>query len=511
MPTKFKNALVSVSDKAGLVDFLKPLQAQGLRIVSTGGTAKHLRDNGLKVVEVAEQTGFPEVMDGRVRTLHPNIHMALLARQNVSEDMQLLKKFELEPFDLVIGNLYPFEESLKKNLPEHELIEYIDVGGPSLLRAAAKNFSTIAVVCDPADYAKVSDSNSLELRKSLAAKVYFHCSAYDAMVAQNLCGGVIENDLSFGGKKIQSLRYGENPHQPALWYRSPGQNGWHEAKLLQGKELSYNNLLDLEAAIRSCPLLPHIGAAGVKHNNPCGVALGKSVQEATDKMLKADPVSIFGGIVAINQPVDGPAAETLSPIFLECIVAPSFTSEAQAIFQKKKNLRILQWDFTKVLKQNASFSWEIKPITGGWLVQAPDSDDTWSEDWKIIGQAPNTQQKQDLLLAWNVCRQLKSNAISIIKNGQTLGLGMGQVNRIDSVKHAIERAFHHHAAIAQQGELILASDGFFPFADSVDFSAKAKVKWIIQPGGSIKDEEVIQSARDHGINMILTGRRHFKH
>jgi phosphoribosylaminoimidazolecarboxamide formyltransferase/IMP cyclohydrolase len=511
----FRNALVSVSDKTGLVEFLEPLQKNGLRIVSTGGTAKHLRDHGLKVVEVAEQTGFPEVMDGRVRTLHPKIHMALLARLDVAEDMSLLKDFGIEPFDLVIGNLYPFEETLKKKLPENQLIEFIDVGGPSLLRAAAKNFSTTTVICDPSDYLRVSSSPSPELRKELAAKVFFHCSAYDAMVAQTLSEGRVDLDLAFGGKRIGELRYGENPHQKAFWYRTPGRDGWHDARLLQGKELSFNNLLDLEATVRACPRPPQPGAVGVKHNNPCGVAVGKDVFEATERMLKSDPTSIFGGVVAINQPVDAASAEALSQVFLECVVAPEFTKEALAILQKKKNLRLLEWNFSRVFAREENskqtFPWEVKPITGGWLVQNPDQDDDWSETWKVIGQAPDSDHKKDLLLAWNICRSLKSNSIAIVKGGQSLGLGMGQVNRVDSVKHAIERAFHHHSKIAGAGDLVLASDGFFPFADSIALCAKAKVKWIIQPGGSIKDEEVIQAAREHGIHMILTGLRHFRH
>ncbi len=501
----FKNALVSTSDKTGLVEFLKPLVAQGCRIVSTGGTSKHLRENKIPVVEVSEQTGFPEVMDGRVRTLHPSIHMPLLARLNVPEDVELLKKNKLEPFDLVIVNLYPFAEALQKNLPEDELIEFIDIGGPSLLRAASKNFDRIAVVCDPKDYAWILEKRELnfEDKKKLAAKVFFHTSSYDAMIAQTLDPTATQSFISTG-ELTQELRYGENPQQKAWWYhQSLAQNGIQNAKILHGKALSYNNLLDIEAAARVAREFSENVMVAVKHNSPCGIAVHSNSGEATRLALAADPVSIFGGIVVSNFEIDEVSSDYLSKLFLECIVAPKFSKAALDKLMKKKDLRLLEWD------QAGEESLEIRSISGGFLVQTQDHVEDWNPNWKILGEAPNAQQKSDLILAWKACAHLKSNAIAIAASNQTLGLGMGQVNRVDAVEHAIARAKKNHSTLLAQA--VLASDAFFPFADSMDLIKQAGIKWVIQPGGSIRDQEVFDGAAKNGINLVITGTRHFRH
>jgi len=515
----FKNALVSCSDKSGLIEFLKPLVHKGLRVVSTGGTSKYLKENGIPVFEVSEQTGFPEVMGGRVRTLHPRIHMALLARSFDSGDMNLLKKEGLEPFDLVIGNLYPFERAVLDaqahqkgaDIVSRDLIEEIDIGGPALLRASAKSYERITVICDPSDYQKILKSGPPDLneRRKLAAKVFSYISIYDSVIAEVLKNFDDNTEwsetMSFGGKLKGILRYGENPHQRAAWYAQPTQSGIHEAQILQGKELSYNNLLDIEAAVRTCRAFQAPCAVAVKHNNPCGVAIHKKPLEALQLSLQADPVSVFGGIVAFNRGLDGPMAELLSQMFLECIVAPEIEKDAQTVFAKKKNLRILQWDFTRT----KAHPYEIRPIAGGFLVQSRDTADEWSGDWKILGSRPPTSVQSDLVFGWNVCQNLKSNAIAVVGGGQTLGLGMGQVNRVDSVRHAIERYQQNHKSI--RDDLVLASDAFFPFPDSIELAANAGIKWIIQPGGSIKDEEVFKRARESNITMVITGRRHFKH
>jgi phosphoribosylaminoimidazolecarboxamide formyltransferase/IMP cyclohydrolase len=507
----FKNALVSVSDKTGLVEFLKPYVAKGLRVVSTGGTLKHLRENGIPAIEVSEQTGFPEVMDGRVKTLHPRIHMALLARLGNAEDTKLLEAEKLEPFDLVIVNLYPFEEARTKNLPDHELIEFIDIGGPSLLRAAAKNHERLAVVCEPEDYAWITAKNELTLtdRRRLAARVYRHTSRYDDLIAKTLATEE-ERPVTLVGRPVSELRYGENPHQKAWWYRDPmATSGLHEAKILHGKPLSYNNLLDLDAACGTVAEFSAPAAVAVKHNNPCGVGTDQKVSRAVELAIQADPVSVFGGIIAVNREIDLAAAEEMAKIFLECVVAPSFTPEAAERLKKKKDLRLLEWSRLAQSHPEKQF----RSISGGFLVQTADRTSDWSNDWKIVSatnESPSDDIKRDLMLAWKVCARLKSNAIAIAAGGRTLGLGMGQVNRVDAVEQAIGRMHKHHG-LASGVVPVLASDAFFPFADSIELAAKAGVRWIIQPGGSIRDEEVFAKARELGVNLVLTGVRHFRH
>ena len=502
----FKNALVSVSDKTGLVDFLKPLYADGLRIVSTGGTAQHLKENGIAVTDISEQTSFPEVMGGRVKTLHPFVHMAILARGDHPEDFELLKKHGLQAFDLVICNLYPFEAAVEKNLQGVELIEKIDIGGPTVLRAAAKNFTQVAVVCDPADFKMLSTQKSLsyEERKKLAAKVFAHVSAYDALVAREL-GNAWGPEFAVGGHKVMDLRYGENPQQSAAWYRSLADNkGLHTAEILQGKVLSYNNLLDLDAATNLVRSFAEPAVVAVKHNNPCGVAIDPNLGAAFKKVIQSDSVSIFGGIIAANRKIDANEAELLGSLFLECVIAPDYTPAALQVFAKKKNLRILQW--AQLLTPQSDF--EMKSISGGFLLQTKDISQSDESNWKFSPEKPSAEILRDLLFGEKVCGSLKSNAIALVKDGQTLGLGMGQVNRVDSVHQAVERM---NKNFPNTSDAILISDAFFPFSDSVEIASKAGVKWILQPGGSLKDEEVLAAAKKANINMVLSGVRHFKH
>lgn len=507
----FQRILVSVSDKTGLVDFIRPFADAGARIVSSGGTAKVLMGAGMTVTEVSDYTGFPECMDGRVKTLHPKVHMGLLYRPDNSEDLDLLSKHEVLPFDLVVANLYPYEAAKAKGETGDDLIEYIDIGGPSLLRAAAKNFKNVCVVCDPSDYqwvARKEESLSLDDRKYLAAKVFQMTSAYDQMIAKDFYQdqkSLTEKSAPFllNAQHFSTLRYGENPQQKAWWYNS-SQQGLHRAQILQGKPLSYNNILDLQAACTTVRLFNEPTAVAIKHNNPCGIASNENKSQALSLALKSDPVSVFGGIVAVNFKVDAAEAEMFSEIFLECIIAPEISQEALDVFAKKKNLRILQWPEMKDFKLDCDF----RSIDGGVLMQ--DTDEVMEDitNWQFIGETPDSDVLKDLHFAWRACAALKSNAISVCKGRQTLGLGMGQVNRVDAVKQALQRSHDFHP---QASNTILASDAFFPFPDSVEIAAKNGVKWLIQPGGSVKDEEVIAAAKKLQLNMVLTGRRHFRH
>lgn len=502
----FKNALVSVSDKTGLVAFLKPYVEKGMRVVSTGGTLKHLRENGIAAIDISEQTGFPEVMAGRVKTLHPRVHMAILSRAGHPDDEALLKSEGLEPFDLVVVNLYPFEEARARGLEGAELIEFIDIGGPSLLRAAAKNHDRLAVVCEPEDYAWIAEKSELTPsdRRRLAARVFKHTSTYDDLIAKTLATEE-ESPLTLVGRPLTVLRYGENPHQKAWWFRRPeSSGGLHEARILHGKALSYNNILDLDSAVAVAREFSEPVAVAVKHNNPCGVGTAATVSEAVLRAIQADPVSVFGGIIAINRVVDLAAAEEMAKIFLECVIAPGFEPAALERLKKKKDLRLLEW---ARMNENGSET-QFRSVSGGFLVQTPDHTGNWSGTWKTLGKEPSEAIRSDLLLAWKVCALLKSNAIAIAAEGCTVGLGMGQVNRVDAVEHAIARMRKHHPDLR---EPVLASDAFFPFPDSVELAAQAGVRWIIQPGGSIRDEEVFARASELGVNMVITGARHFRH
>lgn len=508
----FKNALISVSDKSGLIEFIKPLIGKGLRVVSTGGTAEYLRSHQIPVIDVSEQTHFPEVMGGRVKTLHPHIHMPLLARANHPDDFALLAEYGLEAFDLVICNLYPFAKALENGQRGADLIEKIDIGGPTLLRAAAKNFNRVTVICDPLDYPRISTSSEITLshRQQLAAKVFSHVSGYDSLIAETLAepsSGTVTADsadsIRLLGEKVFDLRYGENPQQKATWYRSQAQ-GLHQAEILQGKALSYNNLLDLEAATDLVRQFGKAATVVVKHNNPCGVAENESLSLAVGQALAADPISAFGGIVACNQMLDATSAETLSRLFLECIIAPAISAEAKEILTKKKNLRVLIWPGLLTTASSKS----VRTVSGGFLIQDADLLRSEPSKWVIHGETPSADILLDLQFGEKVCAALKSNAIALVKQRQTKGLGMGQVNRVDAVAQAIARMKQQFGDLQNS---ILVSDAFFPFPDSVEKAAAAGVKWILQPGGSIKDDEVVAIAKKLKVNMILTGERHFRH
>ena len=500
----FKNALVTVFDKTGLYECLKPLVEEGMRVVSTGGTAQFLKSKGLPVTMVEEQTGFPEILSGRVKTLHPLIHIPLLARKAKSADQQALEKYHLAPFDLVICNLYPFDKKTHIQNDE-ELVEWIDVGGPSLLRASAKNFQTVTVLSSPEDYGRIGEGLSLEGRKRLAAKVFKRLSHYDSLVAGRLMG---QDSPLPDGELVKVLRYGENPNQKAEWYQSSfARGGLHQAEFLQGRELSFNNLLDLEGALFTLKEFDEPCCVSVKHNNPCGVACGSHVREAVTRSINADPLSVFGGIIAVNQKLDQSSAEEMVKVFLEVIIAPDYSPEALDILSQKPKLRVLKWPG---MSSFSPANREIREISGGILLQDRDKvASMWNENWKIIGDKPDLKMKENLLFAWKVCAHLKSNAIALISEKQTVGLGMGQVNRVSAVEQALSCQQRFHPQINKG--IVLASDGFFPFPDSIERAAQGKVQWIIQPGGSIKDKEVVQKAKDLGLNMVLTGQRHFRH
>ena len=503
-----KRALISVSDKSGLSELLAPLVKDGLCLVSTGGTAKYLREQGFAVTDVSEITKFPEVMDGRVKTLHPMVHMGLLGRPDVLSHARTMEEFAVQLFDLVVVNLYPFEEAARQKAPLPELIEKIDIGGPSMLRSAAKNHEHVAVLCDPKDYSWFLENRfdwSAEKGRKLAAKVYAHTSVYDAVIARAL--GYAEGALyPGGGALVQSLRYGENPHQTAAWYRDPADvGGLSSAEILQGKELSYNNLLDLEAATNLVRQFSKAAAVAVKHNNPCGVSVAERLDDAVARALAADPVSVFGGIIAMNQPVGEEVARRLAPLFLECVVAPEFSPEALAIFAKKKNLRILAWKNMNEYERKE----DLRSIAGGFLVQKSDAFSK-ADEWRVHGSELNPQKRADLVFGEKVCASLKSNSIALVAKETTVGLGMGQVNRVDAVEQALGRMKAFHPQL-DPGDVSLISDAFFPFADSVELAAKHGLRWILQPGGSVKDEEVLKTAKERGVTMVMTGERHFRH
>ena len=503
--------LVSTSDKSGLIEFLKPLP--DLKLVSTGGTFEFLKKANFDVVDVASVTKFPEVLDGRVKTLHPSIHMGLLADKFNPEHMQQLSSHGVEAFDMVIGNLYPFEQTaVSASATFEELIENIDIGGPSFLRAAAKNFQSVVVVCSPQDYtwlqAKLlKGAVSLEDRKRLALKVFSLTSYYDALIVDKLCEN--KSDLEFLNlplRRKSQLRYGENAHQQAAWFINPLQSGGLNSALIhQGKELSYNNILDLDAALNLVMQLTSPACVAVKHNNPCGSAVSLNLFSAAQKAIQSDPKSIFGGIVAFNRVVDLETCKLFNDIFLECLVAPGFTDESLIWLSSKKNLRVLS------LPQEATQAGSsYKSVSGGMLQQ--DSDSFLSADWKFLGLTPTKDMLETMHFGEMVAGALKSNAIAIVGGGHTVGLGMGQVNRVDAVKHAIERMNDYRQSNnISLSDLVLVSDAFFPFADSIELIAKTGIKWIVQPGGSVQDQNVFEAARKNDINMVITNRRHFKH
>ncbi|MDX2272668.1 MAG: bifunctional phosphoribosylaminoimidazolecarboxamide formyltransferase/IMP cyclohydrolase [Cyanobacteriota bacterium] len=502
-------ALISVSDKTGLEDLAKLLVEQhDFQIVSSGGTASALRSAGIPVTAVADYTGAPEMLGGRVKTLHPRIHGGILARLDWREDVADLEAQGILPISLVVVNLYPFQATIAQpDTTLSQAIEQIDIGGPTLIRAAAKNYAHVTVLTDPSQYTSYLEQlphPSPAFRWMCAQQAFCHILDYDRAIADYFMrqgAPPTPPYLRLEGSLHQSLRYGENPHQAARWY-ALAPSGWHSAQQLQGKELSYNNLMDLEAARALAAEFPGQAAAVVvKHTNPCGVAVRPTLSQACLAALEADPVSAFGGIVALTQPLDEAGAEILTERFLECIVAPDCTPAAQQKLQSKKNLRVLL-----LAELNQGSPQTVRSIAGGLLVQEADNQAVDPSQWRVMTESPPTPEEwKELIFAWKVCKHVKSNAIVISKNQQTLGVGAGQMNRVGSVQIALQQA-------AQQVRgSVLASDGFFPFADSVKLAASAGIRVIVQPGGSLRDQDSIDAANQAGLSMVYTGIRHFLH
>lgn len=501
-----KQALISVSDKSNLLEFAKFLVEQDYKILSTGGTYKHLQDNGIEVTEVKDVTGFPEILDGRVKSLHPAIHGGIMARRSDENHMATIAEHGINPIDIVIVNLYPFFEKMNTGLSEAEMIEFIDIGGPSMLRSSAKNFYDVTVVTDVNDYEVVMNeirengSTSIETRKLCAGKVFNLTSAYDAAISTYILGEDFPQFLESSYEKVMDLRYGENPHQKAAYYVDKTKNGaMKDFEYLQGKELSFNNIRDMDLAYKVVSEFEEITCCAVKHSTPCGVAIGDNVLEAYEKAYECDPMSIFGGIIAFNREVDGKTAVELNKIFLEIVIAPLFTEEALEIFKQKKNLRIIK------VKNPVSDKVTYVKVDGGLIVQS--TDNQFSTDLKVVTEAqPTERQMTDLVFAQKIVKWVKSNAIVVATNGQAYGIGGGQTNRIWAAQQAIARAKEK-----VEEDLVLASDAFFPFRDVADFAAENGIKAIIQPGGSIKDQESIDACNEREIPMIFTGMRHFMH
>lgn len=523
-----KRALISVSDKTGVVELAGKLVQLGFEIVSTGGTAKTLRESGITVTYISDVTGFPEILEGRVKTLHPKVHGGILAKRT-PEHLAQLKENEITPIDLVVVNLYPFRQTVaKEGVTLEEAIENIDIGGPAMVRASAKNYQDVAIVVNPDRYGEVlkqlqaSGQISLDSRFQLALEAFSHTAQYDSAIAAYLKGVAAEKkadpsettaDLfpevfTYEGVKLQTLRYGENPHQQAGFYKLLGTvgsagTGIAAAKQLQGKELSYNNILDANAALELVKEFKEPAAVIIKHNNPCGVSESENLLIAYQKAFACDPVSAFGGIVAVNREITGEVAREITKIFLEAIIAPGFTEEAIAVLAEKENMRLLAVsDFERI----TSLSLEVKSVGGGFLVQESDKGMVTAEQLQVVTEAkPDRQLINELLFAWKVVKHVKSNAIVVTKEGRTVGVGAGQMNRVGSAKIALEQAGKE--AIGA----VMSSDAFLPFSDTVDQAHQAGVKAIIQPGGSLRDQESIDKANAYGMVMVFTGQRHFKH
>ena len=499
-----KRALISVFYKEGVVEFANFLVSKGVEIISTGGTYRHLKENGVPVIEVNEVTNFPEMLDGRVKTLHPLIHAGILAIRDNKEHMETLKERDIQTIDYVVVNLYPFFEKVREDLTFEEKVEFIDIGGPTMLRAAAKNFQDVVVISNKDDYKKVMDEIeengevSYKTKKLLAGKVFNLMSAYDAAIANFMLDGEEEYPeyLSVSFKKKQSLRYGENSHQSAAFYGSTTLDGaMNTFDVLNGKELSYNNFKDMDIAWKCANEFDEPACCALKHNTPCGVAIGESAYEAYTKAYKVDPTSIFGGIVAFNRKVDKATAEEMVKIFLEVVAAPDYDEDALEVLKTKKNLRVLK------IHQKPQDSRYMVTVDGGILVQ--EEDKKLIDEIKVVTEKkPTEEEMKDLLFGMKVVKYVKSNAIVVAHDGIALGIGGGQVNRIWPTEDALERG---------KGATILASDAFFPFRDVVDTAAKYGINAIIQPGGSMRDQESIDACNEHGISMVFTGLRHFKH
>lgn len=516
-----KRALISVSDKTGLENLAKFLQSRSVEVISTGGTAQQLRNMGLEVTDISTYTGFPEMLDGRVKTLHPKVHGGLLGRPEAPEHKQAMDAHGIGGIDLVVVNLYPFEETVAKQADFHECIENIDIGGPSMIRSAAKNHEYVTVVVSPQDYSLViqdilanDGASSAGLRRRLAAKAFARTAAYDSAISSWFAGELGEafpEKVSIPTTRVQVLRYGENPHQQAALYAlgHTALSGVPAATQLQGKELSYNNIYDADAALALVQDFDEPAAAIIKHTNPCGMACGKTLLEAYEKALACDPVSAFGGIVAFNREVNEKTAEALSKLFLEVIIAPGFSDAAQTIFASKKNLRLLQ---TSKPSPSREKEMAIRSITGGLLIQQRDYHHVTEADLKVVTKrAPTEGEIKDLLFAFAVCKHVKSNAIVFAKDRAIIGVGAGQMSRVDSVRMATIKAADSKENPQRAKGAVVASDAFFPFPDGLLLAADAGISAAIQPGGSVRDEEVIKAADERGMAMVFTNIRHFLH
>jgi phosphoribosylaminoimidazolecarboxamide formyltransferase/IMP cyclohydrolase len=515
--SKIQRAILSVTDKSGLTDFARQLAQQGVELVSTGGTAKLLRDSGVAVKDISELTGFPEMLDGRVKTLHPKVHGGILHRREDPKHRAAVAEHDIPAIDMVVVNLYAFEKTAAKTgVHFEELIENIDIGGPSMIRSAAKNFQDVAVVTSPADYAAIAEEMSKsggalskETKWRLAQKAFATTAAYDSAIASTLervgpnfelhAAAGFPQTLRLSFHKVADLRYGENPHQKAAWYADNTGSGVAHARQLQGKELSYNNIVDLQAAWDLAQEFDEPVCAIIKHTNPCGTATGTTLVEAYLRALECDPVSAFGGVIGVNRPVDAATATEMAQLFLEVVAAPAFDDGAKAAFASKKNLRLVE-------VPAGQQDWVLKNISGGMLVQDADLHKLAESDLKVVTKRPPTpEEKRALLFAWKVCKHVKSNAILYSRDGQTVGVGAGQMSRVDSCKIGAMKA-----QLPLNGT-VAASDAFFPFPDGVEEIAKAGATAIIQPGGSVRDDEVIEAADRLGLAMLFTGVRHFRH
>src|SRR5579885_1863314 len=519
MSRKIQRAILSVTDKTGVADFALKLASMGVELVSTGGTAKLLRDSGVAVKEISDLTGFPEMLDGRVKTLHPKVHGGILHRREDPAHRAAVAEHGIEPIDMVVVNLYAFEKTAaKQGVHFQELIENIDIGGPSMIRSAAKNFHDVAIVTSPADYDSIADEMSRsggtlssETKWRLAQKAFATTAAYDSAIASTLervhANGNFQlkshegfpDTLRLSFKKVADLRYGENPHQKAAMYSDGSVTGIANGRQVQGKELSYNNIVDLQAAWDLAQEFDQPFVGIIKHTNPCGAATGATLAEAYKRALECDPVSAFGGVIGVNRPVDAAAAEEMAKLFLEVIAAPSFEKAALETFAAKKNLRLVEI-------ANSPQKWTLKNVSGGMLVQDADLHQLRDSDLKVVTKRPPTpEEKRALLFAWKICKHVKSNAILYARHGQTVGVGAGQMSRVDSCRLGAQKA-----VLPLKGT-VAASDAFFPFPDGVEEIAKAGATATIQPGGSVRDQEVIEAADRLGLAMIFTSVRHFRH
>lgn len=514
-------ALISVSDKTGIVELAKELTALGVEIISTGGTYKKLTEEGVKAIEISELTGFPECLDGRVKTLHPIVHAGLLAMRSNPAHMKQLEELNIETIDIVIVNLYPFKATImKEGVTRDDAVENIDIGGPTMLRAAAKNYQDVAVVVDPRDYETVltelkeNGSISLDTKFYLMQKVFMHTSNYDTMIADYLKKEredySLPETLTMTFEKVQDMRYGENPHQQAAFYREVGKQTGSlvDAKQYNGKELSFNNINDTNGALELLKEFTEPTVVACKHGNPCGVGSADTIEEAWAKAFEADKTSIFGGIVVLNREVSAEVASQMKEIFLEVIVAPSYTEEALAILCEKKNVRVLELKDIEVPQKETAL--DLKKVNGGLIVQTIDSKLIGDELQVVTEKAPTPEQMEDLLFAWKVVKFTKSNGIAVAKNKQSVGIGPGQVNRIWATKQCFEHAAELISEDATKGA-VMASDAFFPFPDCVEAAHEAGITAIIQPGGAMRDQMSIDKCNEYGIAMVFTGMRHFKH